>query len=274
MIRQVGAEILKVFTTRAWWVLAIIMFVYVGFTAAIFGGAIGYATDQTTTDQTTIDGGVSLGGLDPTGLVFSLASSVGYVFPVLLGCLLVTAEYRSHTIVPTFLAQPNRTVVLLAKGAVGLVVGFVLGVIGVASSVLPGAAALQLTHAGLLDDIDGWMLVRIVVVFMLWCLVGVALGALLQNQVVTIVVIIAFTQFLEPILRSLSALWTWTEQVARFLPGSSADTFVGRSIYNEMAAQTGTSSALEWWQGGLLLLSYAVVFGVAAALTRWRRDVS
>ena len=45
-------------------------------------------------------------------LIYSFASSVGYVFPVLLGALAVTGEFRHKTLTPTFLAEPNRSLVL------------------------------------------------------------------------------------------------------------------------------------------------------------------
>jgi hypothetical protein len=36
----------------------------------------------------------------------------------------------------------------------------------------------------------------------------------------------------------------------------------------------GTTTVLEWWQGGLVLGGYAVLFLGIGALTTWRRDVT
>jgi hypothetical protein len=38
----------------------------------------------------------------------------------------------------------------------------------------------------------------------------------------------------------------------------------------------GTSEVvtLEWWQGGLVLLAYAVIISLAGLATSWRRDVT
>ena len=59
--------------------------------------------------------------------------------------------------------------------------------------------------------------------------------------------------------------------MARFLPGAASDALVGASFYSTLA---GGSDALEWWQGGLVLAGYAVVFLVVGASTFWRRDVT
>ncbi|MGO7984167.1 hypothetical protein ACC691_40745, partial [Rhizobium johnstonii] len=47
-------------------------------------------------------------GVPPAGalqpLIYGFAVSVGYVFPVLLGALATTGEFRHETLTPTFLA--------------------------------------------------------------------------------------------------------------------------------------------------------------------------
>ena len=43
------------------------------------------------------------------------------------------------------------------------------------------------------------------------------------------------------------------------------------AFYSTLA---GSADALEWWQGGLVLAGYAVVFLVIGASTFWRRDVT
>ena len=72
-------------------------------------------------------------------MLYSTATAVGYVFPLLIGTLMVTTEFRHKTLTPTFLATPKRGVVLWAKILVGIVVGVLFGVLGVLSSVVPAA---------------------------------------------------------------------------------------------------------------------------------------
>ena len=107
----------------------------------------------------------------------------------------------------------------------------------------------------------------------LWSIIGVALGVLIPNQVAVIVIVLAFTQFVEPLLRAASAFWEWTAELGRFLPGAAGDALVGSSIYTAFTGAVAVDP-LEWWQGGLVLAGYAAVFLVAGALTTWRRDVT
>src|SRR3546814_20174277 len=86
---------------------------------------------------------------------------------------------------------------------------------------------------------------------------------MLTNQVAAIVIILAFTQFVEPILRiGLAAggdaldLGAMSES-AKFLPGASAAALVGSSFY----APSGLA-LLGRWAGAVVLLAYAVVFAV------------
>src|SRR5699024_5296037 len=113
------SEFGKVFTTRLWWILAIILFGYVGLTAAGFGSFVAaLATGKiASAGETTAGGGSAyveaFGALPP--LIYSLATSVGYVFPVLFCALLSTGEFRHQTITPTFLVNPKRGQVLVTK---------------------------------------------------------------------------------------------------------------------------------------------------------------
>ena len=75
-------------------------------------------------------------------VLYSTGTSVAYVFPLLVGTLMVTAEFRHKTLTPTFLATPRRGRVLVAKLAVGVFIGVILGVVGVVAAVGTSAAFL------------------------------------------------------------------------------------------------------------------------------------
>jgi hypothetical protein len=91
--------------------------------------------------------------------------------------------------------------------------------------------------------------------------------------VAAIVIVLAFTQFVEPLLRLASSFWEWTARIGGFLPGAASDALVGSSIFTAFSGAAATE-ALEWWQGGLVLAGYAAVFLGIGALTTWRRDVT
>jgi len=273
VFRSIGAEFQKVFTTRMWWLLALLLVVYVAFLSGGFGAFLAWAIENpdaaANTGTTRLPPGLSIGPL-----LYSFASSVGYVFPVLLGALAVTGEFRHRTLTPTFLAEPHRSTVLGAKFTSQLVLGAGFGVIAFATSVAAGAAALSAfgLETGL-DQSDTWALVaRGVLAMALWATIGVGLGALVPNQVAAIVIVLAFTQFVEPILRLAASLNDVTAQIGQFLPGAASDALVGASFYT--IAAVSAPESLEWWQGGLVLLAIGLVATLIGGATTWRRDVS
>jgi len=273
VIRALGSEFEKVFTTRMWWLLALLLVAYVAFLAGGLGAFLGWAVENpdaaASAGNTTVPPGAEL-----APLIYSFASSVGYVFPVLLGALAVTGEFRHKTLTPTFLAEPHRSVVLGAKFASQLAMGAGLGVVAFATSVGAGAGALALFGLDTgLDSSDTWALIgRGVLAMALWGAIGVGLGALVPNQVAAIVIVIAFTQFVEPVLRLAASLNEVTANIGQFLPGAASDALVGASFYS--VASVGTAQSLEWWQGGIVLLGIGVVATLIGGATTWLRDVS
>lgn len=272
MIGAIRSEALKLTTVRLWWILLIILVGYVGFTAALLAGIFGALGEQLAASP----GAPELPADTLPPVIYSLATSVGYVFPLILGTMSVTSEFRHQTLTPTFLAQPRRGVVLTSKLVVLAVAGAVFGVVGLVASVGLGAPILALTGIDpLLGDSDTWLLAaRIVLAMALWAVIGVGVGTLIPNQIASIVVVLAFTQFVEPILRFGASIWEWTAQIGKFLPGAASDALVGSSIFTQLGMGTSAVETLEWWQGGLVLLALAVVVSIAGFATSWRKDVT
>lgn len=271
-MRALASEFQKILTTRMWWLLAILLVVYV----ALMSGGLGAMFGLLATDPEALGGS---GGPVPTGdqlapLLYSFASSVGYVFPVLLGALAVTSEFRHRTLTQTFLVTPRRGTVLGAKFASQLGFGAVFGVLGFAAAVAAGAGALSLWGLDTaLDASDTWALVgRGILAMALWGAIGVGIGSVVPNQVAAIVIVIAFTQFVEPVLRLVASLSDVTAQVAKFLPGAASDALVGASFFS--VASMGADVRLDWWQGGLVLGAIALVLAILGGATTWRRDVT
>jgi ABC-2 type transport system permease protein len=262
-LRSARAELSKIFTTRAWWVLAVIL---AGYVALLSGGLVIVVFGVAGTDA-------AQGGMFAP-LAYSMTTAVGYVMPLLLGALVVTTEHRHGTLTPTFLATPSRGAVLAGKFGAGLVVAALLGVIGLAAAVAAGAIPLAAFGADtLLGDGDTWLMFgRILLAMALWGAIGVAFGVLLPSQVGAIIVVLAFTQFVEPVLRTAGAFVEGLDQVVRFLPGAASDSLVGTSVFTAFTAQG--AEALPWWAAALVLAGYAAVFAAIGAATTWRRDVT
>lgn len=264
------SEFTKFFSTSLWWVLGLVLVVYIAFTAAALAFAIGAVGSGMLPGE---GAPVPTEGVAP--VLYSLAASVGYVIPLILGTLMVTSEFRHKTLTATFLATPRRGTVLWAKIVAGIVVGVGFGIVGALSSV--GPAAGLLAAFGVETDLgvgSTWALIaRVVLALTIWVIVGIGVGALVRNQVAAVVGVLVFTQFLEPIARAAGAFVSGLDTVTNYLPGAASDALVGASIFQMAGAGTSTSG-LEWWAGGAVLLAYAAVLLVLGYALNWRRDVS
>ncbi|GAA2521734.1 ABC transporter permease [Rarobacter incanus] len=267
MIAQIGSELRKFVSTRMGGWLLLLMVGYMAFLAATMAFALtGGQVDSSTPTQV----------LSPLALVravYTIAVSLGYVFPVIVGTLAVTAEFRHHTIATTFLFEPSRTRFVLAKFAAMVPVGLAFGVAGIGAGVGAGAGVLAIRgHATMLNDASVWASIGMgVAALTVWALVGVGVGLMVTNQVAAVVIILAFTQFVEPIARMAlpAALGAAGSKVASFLPGAAGESMAQGSIYSAFT----TGSLLSWWQGALVLIAYALVFAAIGRLTTLRRDV-
>ncbi|MDQ4138458.1 MAG: ABC transporter permease [Actinomycetota bacterium] len=272
--RILRSEYTKVTSTRMWWLLALVLFFYVGLSAAGIALLFGFQL-QAVADGAPANPAQPLPPADVLPpIVYSLASSIGYVFPLLIGALSVTNEFRHQTLTPTFLASPRRGGVLGAKSLTAVLFGAFYGVIALLAAAGLGAILLALFDIDpLLGESDTWALIgRAVIAMALWAAVGVGVGAILPSQVGSVVVILAFTQFLEPILRFAAGFVEQLGEIAQYLPGAAGDALVGASFF--AVATSEGAPMLEWWQGGLVLAGYAVLLTGIGYATSWRRDVT
>lgn len=278
MTAALVTEFRKMATTRLWWITTLLMLGYMALMAVIMA----FSLVMGARDAEASGGGDAGGGLgstaqmalDPLSIansVYTLALALGYIFPALLGALAVTAEFRHRTITPTLLAEPRRSLVLVAKLVTILPFAFVLAVAGTLGTVLGGAATLAfMGEPTLLDDrVVQRTIALSVVALTIWALVGVGFGSVLPNQVAAIVVLLAFTQFVEPILRLLLGQFDVTAPISKFLPGAAGEAIAGSSLYSS----SGLAELLTAWQGALVLVGYAVVLVLIGRVTTFSRDI-
>ena len=267
MISLLISEYRKFVSTRMWWVLLIIMAVYMGLTA--LGIAYVFTVGG---EMSGPSGEVSpMAASAAPSVVYTTAASLGYVFPALIGVTSMAGEFRHKTITPTLLATPQRGRVLVGKLIAAIPMGILYGVVGTAACVLLGAIVLN--NGGVdpqLGSADTWEIIaRSVLSTTIWLLVGVALGSVLTNQVAAIVLLLVFTQFIEPVARMLLPLADWGTHVAKYLPGAAGDSIAGGSFFNLM----GGSDTLGLGAAVLVLLAYAVFFALLGRVTTLRRDI-
>jgi ABC-2 type transport system permease protein len=196
--------------------------------------------------------------------IVGLGTSIGALFAALLGALSITGEIRHGTIRPTLLATPRRARVIAAKVAASALAGVAVGLL--AEGLAAGGEAAGLAARGIPVELDvgdyAQLLAGGALAAALFAVIGVGVGALVRNQVATLVGLCVWLLFVEPIL--LGDL----PAVAKFTPGASAGAIAG-AIQSLIA-----DSLLAPAAGVLLLTVYAAVVGAAGTVAITRRDVS
>lgn len=264
------SEYRKFFSTRLWWVLLLAMVGYMAFLAATFAVTMNIASGEAA--EAGVDQVFSPEDLART--IYGLSATLGYVFPVIVGALSVTNEFRHQTITPTLLAEPRRDVVVVAKLLASIPLGLLFGLLGTLTTVGVGAGVIVATgnEAFLGEPTVLRAIALSVLAGGLWAMVGVGLGTALPNQVLSIVLLLVFTQFVEPMVRLFAGFVEWGGTIAQFLPGAAGDALIGASFYGVLGGQG--SALLTWWQGALVLVAYAAVLALVGRLTTFRKDIT
>ncbi|MDT0302486.1 ABC transporter permease [Streptomonospora wellingtoniae] len=250
---QFASEVRKVATTWTWWVVLLGMVAY----SACYTAFMVIASRL---ERSPLD----LGSAESAVIVYNMPVAIAYVFPLAMGVVLVTQEYRSKLISQTLLANPSRWSVYGAKAVTGLAVGLLYGLVTVLACT--GAAGGLLAAMGEPAYLGSGPVLQAVLgsvaVLTLWGLIGVGVGALIRNQLVAVVGVVVLTQFIEPVFR-LAGTGLGGDDVTWLLPGGAGDAAAGGTALNTM---TGTAAGGQL-PGFAMLGVYAAVFG---ALGAWR----
>jgi ABC-2 type transport system permease protein len=195
-------------------------------------------------------------------MVLGRGEFLGVLFAALLGALSMTAEIRHGTIRPTFLFSPRRARVVAAKMSVSVGIGAGFGLVSGVVAVAAGTAALQARGIELqLDRGDYALLIAgATAAAALWAAIGVGVGAVVRNQIPTLIGLCAWLLFVEGLLAGdVGSLG----DVGRFLPGSAAAAISGQDPGTLLAPTSGL----------VLLAVYAAAAAVVGASATSRRDV-
>jgi ABC-type transport system involved in multi-copper enzyme maturation permease subunit len=195
-------------------------------------------------------------------MVLGRGELLGVLFAALLGAMSITAEIRHGTIRPTFLFSPRRGRVVAAKVVVSVLVGAGFGLVAGAVATAAGTAALRARGIDVqLDGNDDALLVfGSAAAAALWAAIGVGLGALVRNQVPTLIGICAWLLFVEGLLGDATG---GLGDVGRILPGAAAAAISGQDPGTLLAPAVGL----------MLLVAYAAAAALAGATATSRRDV-
>jgi ABC-2 type transport system permease protein len=253
MIRLVRAEWTKLFTTRVWIGLLLGACVMVAGFAALLTGFAGSSRNGQP-------------GLPPVGdpqfeqLAFAVSTNATVLF-LILGIIGTTQEYRHRTATPTFLAEPRRWRVVVAKLVAYALIAVPFAVVVLAVDVLvvtiyAGARGATPSLSG--DNLQ--VLFSAGLALVVYALIGVGIGALLRNQVGAIVGGLVYLFVVEPVIRSIPA----TSGAYKWMPGGGLEA---------MTATFQGPDLLDAWEGGLLLVGYGLLAALLGTLLAVRRDV-
>lgn len=202
---------------------------------------------------------------EPTLLARVVGVSVGVpqVTMSLLGVLAFTQEVRYGTITSTFLFEPRRSRVLVAKGVSLLLAGVVVTAATLIVSSSVGIAVIRARHGNVtVGDDFSQMAAAVVAVLALYGVIGLAVGTLLRNQIVAVTAVLVWQTLAEHLL--IDAL----PGVARWTPWGATS---GLLQLGPAGISSGTLLAAP--VGGLLLLGYTAAAVAPALVIAPRRDV-
>jgi ABC-type transport system involved in multi-copper enzyme maturation permease subunit len=188
---------------------------------------------------------------------------IGTLFAALLGAMSITAEIRHGTIRPTLLVSPGRIRIIIAKVWASMLAGAGLGLAAGALAVGVSTAALRTRGITIHLDTGDYVLPLLggAAAAALWAAIGVGVGAIVRNQVPTLVGLCAWLLFIETLLVGDLA----NINVGRFLPGAAAAAISGQERETPLLAP---ANALA------LLFLYAAAATIAGCVTTNRRDVA
>ena len=247
----IAAELFKLRTIAStWWILlATLVFVVLEELAFVFGNGQGSGPGQ---------------AQDPQMLGRALAAAgTAEIVVLTLGILALSQEFRFGTAAATFLVTPRRGRVVAAKMAALAVIGVGFGLVSVGLALPVAMWLIDLNHGTVLwTDRVWWTLLGDALCMILYGPLGVAIGALVRNQVAAIAGCYVWLLIVEALVTGLAP------GLARWLPGGATSELL----------QTGTWFGIAnlgpAWFGGLLLATYAVVLGAVGSSITMRRDLT
>ena len=250
MTALVGSELLKIRTTRGWYVYLGVIVLLVGLAVA---GDVGPSGNS---ERSQVSFQVSL--VDTAGLSTLLG--------LILGITIVTTEFRHGTITPTLLTAPHRELVVGAKAVAGGLVAVLFAVLALVVIALVGVSWLSIVGADIhaFHSDLGVRAAQVVLAAVLWTLMGVAIGTAVQSQVAALVGTLVWIFVVETLLVVAVFGPLDLDGLSPYLPFRALDAADG----------TGGEDLLSYWGGVGVSLVWIALIGVAGAERLRRRDIT
>ena len=289
MIRAINSELMKLRTTKTWWLIGLFALLFTGLALLINSFQAHYdlhppsgeapsnmpADQRAEYDARQAEAQSAATLLRVASNLYTSGQFIGVLLIMLLGVVIVTNEFHHQTATTTFLTTPHRTTVIIAKLVAGMLFAFGCWLVTTAVNLVVGALFLQ--SQGRSTAIGQWDTTRSMLLnlaaYAVWAVLGISLGVLIRSQIGAVVTatllyvagflgtIIIFNLVHEYLIKKD---WVLTAQVIVPSIASQIMTTSGRTF----------DHAPPQWVGAVVLIGYGVVFGVIGTLITRKRDIS
>ena len=284
LVRQARAEVMKVRTTNTWWLFLTGVAVFTALAlwtngvshhfvlypplSTMGAGEKAQAVAQAAQARTAAGRAAIATNMMTSGQFF------GVLFAMLIGVLAVTNEFAHQTATATFLANPRRAVVIMAKLAATAGFGALFWLVSTVIDAVVTPVYLNAQHISY--PLTGWVVARSVALnllaYVIWAVFGLGLGALIRGQIAAVITGLASYLVgyaaVEVIFHLIFAVYRhgWVLGAVVIAPAVASTVMItpGRAFPH----------APPQWAGLAVMAGYALAFGaIGVALTR-QRDVT
>jgi ABC-2 type transport system permease protein len=262
MITDIRVELLKIRTTR----------LTAGLLAAAAGLTLLVTLIEVSQSGTGGTGATSIPALSSPAGLRDILTNTGFAMLVatVFGVTVSSGEFRHRTATDTYLDQPRRIRVLVAKIISGLLVGALFGGVGavIATAVGLATASAKGDHVVIgSGDIVAYAAGAVGGAALMAAL-GVGVGALIRGQLGALIVVFVWAMAIEQIISRVSPT------VGRFMPLLSATTMAGANSTASMPPVSPGLHPLEPVLVAVLLAVIVAVLAVAAGVVSVPKDVT
>lgn len=280
---QVHAEILKIRTTKLWWIFLIGVVLVTAWALVRNGASHHYemypplgqfpadqraqAAAQAAQARTYAGHAAIAADMMTSGQFF------GVLLAMLLGVLTVTNEYAHQTATATFLTNPHRGSVIAAKFAAIVAVGVLFWLVSTFINLIVTPFYMKSQHfnVALVDWVPLRSVLLNLLAYAMWSVFGVGLGSLFRAQVgavvtgmavylggaaaVTIVFNLAYLSYHHAWILAAPVIAPAVASLVMITPGHAFD------------------HAPPQWAGLLIMVGYVLLFGGIGILRTRRREI-
>lgn len=282
--RLIRAEILKIRTTSTWWLFAIGIVVFTALALFINGSQHHYdlfpslagadAAERARLLATAAKAHSHAGLQAIASDMMTAGEFFSVLFVMLLAILVVTNEFFHQTATATFMTNPHRTAVIMAKLAAAIAFAVFFWLIATVLDLTTTVIFLHSQHVSI--SLGDWVVVRSVLLnllaYTMWAIFGLGLGTLLRSQIGAVVT------GMNVYLVGLAAVQVIFRLIHNFYPHDwvLGGTVIAPSVASLVMTTPGRlyQHAAPQWLGLLVMIGYAVVLGGLGIFLARRRDIT